>query len=616
MKKILLLLICFVPLYGKEEPAAYLADAAVRHTGFVAPVKKEMEEYFFRIREIEKKDISVAVRNYQKFIRKYGSHMCLHNGVYVTVARKVHTLLYNNPDLLSEYRKQFGPTGMEGFEKARTSADITCMEQNARLYFPSEYGAESVSYLASYYLDHGNLDRALMYIDMLRYFNLHSSMHDAMRAAIFDLLMGGYGSPQKGDLLLKDLNTEQPVWIGGVALSTVYPRDVSAFRSAPLVYHLALQGERVIVNTGRDIYCYDEKTGRHMWKPGPFHQVRMTSLLRGDVIRTSKVPSGSRKVFIPRAGSLALYEDKVAAALNPAEKDETCIVVCRFSSGKPVDEISGDSLADLLKIKGIELSWGKYELGLMPWFEDGLAYISMRYTRRDREQAFLCAYSFAEQKMVWASEMYETGLRHSKSSNASESIVKKYGPYVMVFSFAGYIGVFNAVDGSLVWQRFLVFPDTGGAGETRGSFSNWFIPLIGPGLCIIEGPLKDQITAYSTVSGTVAWQVRTGKPVWGLYTEKGLIYAADTDGTIDLMNIKWSTGEITWKYSGASSFPGSRSGPWLFCAGKEKVLKIDLDSGKCAEQIKLEGCVYPGSITVSDKLFLVNTAGIFVYERR
>ena len=101
--------------------------------------------------------------------------------------------------------------------------------------------------------------------------------------------------------------------------------------------------------------------------------------------------------------------------------------------------------------------------------------------------------------------------------------MRKAGPYLCVFSYTGYVGVFNASNGSLIWQRFLLPEHAGQSRQKRVPFV--FLPLVAPGHVIIEGPLKGQITAYDIASGKAKWEAFPGEPVWAFYTEKGLICA-------------------------------------------------------------------------------------------
>jgi len=615
MKRILAI-VCFAGcLFARtnEEPAPYLAHAARITDEFILPQDKEIEEYFTKIRKIRTKDISSAVKNYQKFIRKYGSRVCKNKDIYITVARKVHMLLRSDQELLEEYRRQFGPTAFEGFKKARAAADIPLMKKNGYLYFPAEYGENAVLFLASYYLDHGQLDRALEYTDILRSFGTGSRETELMRNTIYDLLARRRDSEAVSDITLKDIDTEQPAWIGGVALSTVYPEQAERLRRSSLVYPILVRGGRVIVNTGLDIYCYDSITGRHMWKPGPFHRIRTVSLFAGDSVAVRRMKPDQNMPVFP-VGTLAADKGQAAAAINKSE-NPTCIAVCSLSSGKLTDEITGDSLAELMKMKGIKLAWGRPEIGSMPCIENDTAYICLRYIHRKREQGLLAAYSLSEKNLLWVTEIYETRFRYPAVYDHPESIVRKSGPYLTVFSFSGYIGVFNAFDGSLLWQRFLFEKDTEPVSGRPGK-QTIFIPAVVQGLSIIEGPLSGQITAYDTATGRIAWQASLGKPVWAVSGGKSLICAAEEEGTIQCTCIDISTGSVQWKFSKVSSFPGCRAGDYLFCSDGERVLKIDIRSGSVAEQVRLKGCTFPGRILVSARLFVVNSSGVFAYEHR
>ncbi|MFC1479033.1 PQQ-binding-like beta-propeller repeat protein [Planctomycetota bacterium] len=613
MKRILLIFCFFAPLLGEgdKEIAPYLVKS-VKNNSFNLPEDKEIEEYFTKISEIRGKDISAAVKNYQKFIRKFGSRVCKSDDMFTTVTRKVHRLLCRDQELLEEYRRQFGPTALEGFKKARAGTDISLMEQNVRLYLPAEYGINAVSFLASYYLDHGSLDKALLYMDMLRCCEIKEKDYKPMRKTLLDLVTGKDQKKTQRDFTFKNLNTERPSWIGGIVLSTVYPEEVKKFRPTKIVYPVLFREGRVIVNTGQDIYCYDEITGKHVWKPGPYHKARTASIFRGDVIGTSRPKPNPYFISYP-AGTLAAKNGKVAASINKTEK-ATRVAVCRFSSGKMIDEISGESLADLMKMKGIKLSWGRPDIGFMPWIENDIAYIGIRYIPRKREQGFLAAYSFSEKKLLWVTETYEARFTYRSEFDHPESLVCKAGPYLAVFSYTGYVGVFNVFDGSLIWQRFLL-PDQVGQIQKK-SDPRIFLPIAVPGYVIIEGPLKSHLTAYDIASGSIRWTAGPGDPLWAFYTEKGLICAVRKDEAVSLVNIDLSTGAIKWEYTGISPFPGCRAGEYMFCSDEKNVLKINLENGSVAEKVQLKGCMFPGRIFVTDRLFVVNTAGIFAYANK
>jgi outer membrane protein assembly factor BamB len=569
-----------------------------------------------KIMEIRGEDVSAAVKNYQKFIEKYADRPTPKDDSFVSVRSKVILILLSDKELLAEYGKQFSPAAEESFKKASKDNDLKLMEQIVEKYYPAKVSVKAVAYLAAYHLDHGELGQAQYHLDMLQSSPFKEERFGKMRSTIISLLGKQKDSAKVKEFPLAALKTEKPVWIGGVTVSTVYPEDIASFKLGPVIYPVLYGKGKIIVNSGKDVYCYDASTGRHLWKPGPYHEVRTLSIFKGDMIPVERVfPSedNTANVAFP-AGALRIGKGSVTATLNKLKKT-TSIIMFDLATGKATNEISSPVLVDLLNLKGERLSWGKPEICYWPAIETGKIYIGLKYVSRKREECFVVSYSVKEKKVVWTRKVYEASVRYSGlESFPFECSVQKAGPYVSVFSYTGYIGVFNGHDGKLIWERALL-PESISSGRAP-DMKRYFKPIVTPEYIVIEGVGKNTLTCFDIAKGSLKWKAEVGMPVWGLPVKNGIICAVEHEGAMKLVRLDPNSGKTKWEYAGVSIYPGQRRGDNIFCTDKENVLKINLESGKCMEKVQLKNCVFPGKVVVGDLLYIINTGGIFAYATK
>lgn len=625
----------FSLLYAGEYPR-YIEYSFKKYTP-IRETDDEIAHYFSEIKRIQDEDISAAVKNYQKFINKYYASKCVQSDskdINIPVFREVFSIIMHNELLLSEYRKLYESTAQESFMHASRVQDIKEMEKIVQFYFPTVHGLRAAFFLATYYLDHGDLDRALYYTDILQRSPFAGKASEKIISAIVSLKeFSGSGN---GKFSLESINTVQPEWIGGVSISTVYPGEIDSFLDTALVYPLVFSRDYVYVNTGSNVYAYHVSSGKHGWLPDTYHTVQTSSIFKPEGIITldQAAIEDIRKEGVPRheqfiyenrfyvryerdfpVGRIYHHNKTVTAALNKPEHDNV-IVIFDAENGAVLEKISGEYMRSLLNKRGEDVSRGNPYLSFAPCLSGEHLFLALYMVLEDSEErCFLIDYNISTRNVEWSRNLYNVRIKpFADVQKPMECVVMLAGSYVIVFSFTGYIGVSASFDGSLVWDRLLL-PEAISEWQKHEMIKvSYFIPVITERDIIIEGEYKKELTCLSIKTGKIKWKISAGEPLWGIPVRTGIIAALHKGDNTVLIKLDHASGTVEWEFNGVSRFPGYVHDDTVICSTSTHVLAIDVESGKLIKKVKLERCGLPGRVYIHDsRLYIVNSSGVYVY---
>jgi len=600
---------------AEASPAPYLVHGW-RRGKMVLPPEEEMEKYFAEIEALRKRDVELAAKDYHRFILEYGGRTCAWRGRYVPVRTRIYDLFKHDKALAAAYVRRYGAAAGKDYRRALRSGDVASMAKTAFSYCPAPAAVKALLFLVSYHLDHGEFDDAVLYLDMLRKAGVKKREVDSFFRAVRTLSAWGEGA-EEGSGRLR-ISGERPLWIGGVEISTVYPEDVKAYRRTDTVYSAVAAEGRVVVFNGRNLYAYDEETGRHVWRPGRGHEARVVSIFKGDLVAAGKKSRKGGMLLPRRIGELIVKKGVVHAVFT--RSGGRLVGAYRLSSGLPIEEIDASRMKRLLdeRITGDVLA---AEMGMDVSGET--IFIALCGDVERKARGYLLAYSWRRKCLLWKAELFEAWKNYGYSFRPAWSmIVKKAGPYVAVFSTTGFLGVYRARDGGLVWKRYFTPPE-GRVFVPRQDFpreGDFFLPVVTLGCIVVEGPERGELSVFSLSDGERTAAVKLGgDPRWGVAARRGLACAVRKEGGggTDLVYVNVSRGRKEWTIRGVSGFPGFVRGRFLYCCGQAgEILEVDVARGECTGRIRPAGCPFPGRVLMGKNLYVVNCSGIFAYACR
>ncbi|MFH1708251.1 MAG: PQQ-binding-like beta-propeller repeat protein [Planctomycetota bacterium] len=630
------LIFCFPTALRAADPAPWLARAAYLYD-ITEETDTEVEEYFTRIAQVRAGDASAAARDYNRFILKFGERPTVMDGIRVPVGTRVERIVAADPVLRAAYTAVFGPAAREACDAAVAARDLVRLETVGREQGITPAGAEALAFLAAYHLDHGDLGRTRRCMDRLAGLPDGDAHRERLTAALAGIMALAGRGPAPRPVVPADIDGHKPRWIAGVNVTTVYPDQVPARPPVLVGYELLLAGGGVYVNSGRDVYAYEAATGRHAWPPGDFHAVRMAGLFtggmepvlrgEGDPGRPFREEGGRRWTGASRfqdpvalafpAGGLVRDRGRIAAVLNKREEGNL-LVVFDSLTGAAVPVPMADDVAAYLRRQGRAVETGRPgEPGSLPAAAGGSLFVSFHTALPREELCQLVSYDLGWRSIQWMTEVCRARTRNRRDAVPGEGLVIIDGPYLALLAWCGYTAVFRAEDGGLVWGRSLLPADA--VSPPGGAETVTCLPVAAGGRLIMEGPARGDLTGLVIDTGRTAWTTAVGDPRWLMPAGTGIIAAVAGDAGVKLVMIDPATGVVRWQYTGPlpdPSYPGCVAGDAFYIAVDDGLAVIGLADGRPAGTIVLAGGCLPGRVYLTDRVHIVNSAGIFTYAAR